>query len=162
PGPKTQPLVHHHPTNSSTSILNVTLSQYTTTHIWGGHPNGTNANMSRLPVEQWAVRRWVSEVTGEITISGVMDPINGGNMYTHVIIDGSEVYQHQVPNEEFNYTVIADVNVGSTVDFVISPNNHDDVNGDTKFTATIDFVPEPSTITLLLFGLTSLALIRRR
>jgi hypothetical protein len=79
-----------------------------------------------------------------------MAPINGGNMYTHVIIDGLEVFKHQAPNGNFDYDLAANVSVGSIVDFVISPNNHIDVNGDTKFTAIISSpVPEPSTLALL-------------
>ncbi len=127
---------------------------WTTVHELGGHPNGTNGNQSRLPVEQWAARRWVSDVSGPITISGIIAPINGGNMYTHIFIDGTEIFQHQVPNGEFNYDLTASVNVGSNVDFVISPNNHNDVNGDTKFTAIISSpVPEPSTFALLCIAL---------
>lgn len=138
---------------------------WTTTHQWGGHPNGTNGNIGRLPVEQWAVRRWVSEVSGEITISGSMRPINGAHMLTHVIIDGSEVFQHEVPNAEFNYEFAANVSIGSTVDFVISPDNHNDVNGDTRFTAVISStaIPEPSSLIVwLLIGLTFVGIGRRR
>jgi threonine dehydrogenase-like Zn-dependent dehydrogenase len=44
------------------------------------------------------------------------------------------------------------VSVGSQVDFIIGLDNHSVVNGATKFTATINTVPEPSTFVLLGMG----------
>lgn len=137
-------------------------SYWTRMYPNGGCPNGTNGNMGRLPVEQWCVRRWVSEISGTISISGSIGSLNGGNMFTHVIVDGTEVFLQQVT--ESTYIFDTDVNLGSNVDFVISPNNHNDVNGDTKFTAVIDAVPEPSSLILISAGAISLLayVLRRR
>src|SRR5688572_27672931 len=36
----------------------------------GGHPNGVQTSGGRMAVEQWAIRRWISPVDGNITITG--------------------------------------------------------------------------------------------
>ena len=43
----------------------------------GGHPHGP---ISTRPaqVEQWAVRRWTSNFTGDVTISGILNDLNRG------------------------------------------------------------------------------------
>jgi hypothetical protein len=39
----------------------------------GGHPSGQSFScLGRVPAGHWAVRRWVSEVAGEVTISGTL------------------------------------------------------------------------------------------
>ena len=45
----------------------------------GGIPNGTDGNWGRQQNEQWAVRRWVSDVSGPITISGLAAPMQSPN-----------------------------------------------------------------------------------
>ena len=75
------------------------------TSLWpnGGHPNGTDGNQGRAPVEQWAVRRWVSDVSGEITISGLMASLNGSPMMVSVLVDGDLVFSQQIPSSETSY-----------------------------------------------------------
>ena len=105
----------------------------------GGHPNGLNQNSGRLPAVQWSIRRWVSEVAGPITISGTFKSLGCGNITGYIIIDGVQIWSQNVSClAGVNYTFDAAVQVGSTVDFVITPGQNDvDVNDSTEFTATI-------------------------
>ena len=125
--------------------------------------NGTNGNHGRLPEEQWSVRRWISEVSGEIDISVDIAALQGGRMFADIIVDGDSVFRQQAPPYPTvtSYDVTTTVENGSTVDFVVSPNNHYDVDGTTMFTAVIDAVPEPCSLTLAIFAL-PLLLFRRR
>ncbi len=57
----------------------------------GGHPNGLNTRN----MEQWAVRRWQSENTGTVTISGLYAMVDGncGDGTTgYIFVDGVEVW----------------------------------------------------------------------
>jgi hypothetical protein len=101
-------------------------------------PNGP-ASCGRQPVEQWAVRRWVSNVAGPVTIAGtVADAVASFDGFTaHIIIDGVRVFSQVVNRlEEWPYHLDATVNAGATVDFAIQP-HASDCNDHAKFTATI-------------------------
>jgi hypothetical protein len=128
------------------------------TCLWtkGGVPNGTDGNWGRQQIEQWAVRRWVSDVSGPITVSGLTDPMQSARMMTYVFVDGTQVFGQQVPSSETPYTFGTTVSIGSTVDFVIAPLNHSEVDGTTEFTAVVNTIPEPSTLVLLSIGTISL------
>jgi hypothetical protein len=121
------------------------------TCLWtkGGVPNGTDGNWGRQQLEQWAVRRWESDVSGPITISGLTSAMQSARMMTYVFIDGAQVFGQQVPGSETPYSFDATVSLGSTVDFVIAPFNHSEIDGTTEFTAVVSAVPEPSAIVLL-------------
>ena len=126
----------------------------------GGHPNGIYGR-GTLPVEQWAVRRWISDVSGSITISGTICAVSLRGMTTGVRVDGNEVFSTVPPQPpEMSYSFTTTVSAGSTVDFIIAPTDHDDWYGKTKFTAAIDAVPEPATLFVLASG--GLLLARRR
>lgn len=102
-----------------------------------GHPNGTNGNQGRLPELHWAVRRWVSPIEGQVTISGSIDPgSNGGDARLRIIVDGEEVLNEpSIPAHD--YSIDVSVQVGSRVDFAIDPDGSD-VNDGTVFTAEIE------------------------
>ncbi len=120
------------------------------TSLWtnGGHANQPEAGWDRQGVEQWAVRRWISEVSGPIVVSGSLATINGGYMMASTLVDGNVVFSQQVPEGGANYSFSTTVSVGSIVDFVIAPDNYSVSNGATQFTATIDAVPEPASLVL--------------
>jgi hypothetical protein len=108
----------------------------------GGHPNGTTTCCNRQPVEQWAVRRWVSTVAGSVTISGDLasiDPNSWNGIIGHIIVDGVEVWSRVTTPQTVTtaYQITASLRVGSTVDFAIDPNQGQDYSDATRFTIVI-------------------------
>jgi hypothetical protein len=101
-------------------------------------PNGPTS-CGRQNVEHWAVRRWVSEVTGTVTIRGTVANVLSGSDFTGLIlVDGEEKLRQPVAStEEMPYTLNdVSVSVGSVVDFAIIP-GASDCNDHARFTATI-------------------------
>jgi RHS repeat-associated protein len=108
------------------------------------HPNGINNNFGRTPVEQWSVRRWVSEVNGEIEITGKLAKLDGqtaGNgVVGKVIVDGVELWSQSIESNNTqgsSYKVKATVKAGSVVDFALDPKSSNDISDSTVFTASI-------------------------
>ena len=135
------------------------------TALWrdGGHPNGTNGNHGRLPFEHWTTRRWVSEVSGPINISGIYatHPSYGGQVDVRIRIDGIEVWTASASiTTPTNYDINVLVNAGSFVDFMIDPHQSIDVSDQPYFTATI--TPEPGTVALLALPILGFIGCRRR
>ena len=147
---------------------------WTSLNATSGHPNGVVTSGGRTPVEHWAVRRWVSEVDGLVTISGIFADLNdegGDGVDVSVIVDGSVVFTQTIPNgqtADTNYSFTTTSSLGAAVDFAIDPRGSDHADR-TKFTAMIEVqdapvgvVPEPSTFSLLGLGALTLAVVRRR
>ncbi len=112
------------------------------TSLWaeGGHPNSGNKLGNYAPIEQWAVRRWKSDVTASVTISGHAGKVmpwgknwNGG-CRALIIVDGKQVLSAEADDEGMDYSVDVKVQEGSFVDFLIGPGPS---IGVIKFTATI-------------------------
>jgi hypothetical protein len=135
----------------------------------GGHPNGI-VNAGRQPATHWAVRRWTSNREALATISGVLADDNPAvnppppqaaynGVTGHIFVDGTEVLTLPI-NEggSTSYSFSVALNVGSIVDFAIDPKIFAtrpewtaDYTDMTTFNAKV-FVPEPSTIALLLLA----------
>jgi hypothetical protein len=124
----------------------------------GGHPNGRITSASRDQVEQWAVRRWVSNMTGDITIAGNIADSDGGGgngVIGRIFHGGDQVYAATIENAGFigvNYSLTMPVLAGDIIDFAIDPRSSNDLFDSTRFTARITTAPEPSTFTLLSVG----------
>ncbi|MCT7996112.1 S8 family serine peptidase [Laspinema olomoucense] len=106
------------------------------------HPSGLIPSV-RQSIEQWAVRRWVSEVNGNISISGFLarpDTRDNG-VIGRIFVDGLEIWSQEITGIEgatgITYDLNTNVEKGSVVDFVIDPNNHDQYNDTAEFSATI-------------------------
>lgn len=150
----------------------------TYTSLWdtGAHPGGTADGQTGLSVP---VRRWVSEVTDTINISGTAQllewypPYTGGTsvgIYINgVLLPGSAINltpSGSNPNPTFNYSIDTPVTIGDTVDFILFSGINQDYTANvqsdaTTFTAIIS-VPEPSSMALLGLGGAMLWLRRRK
>jgi len=126
------------------------------TTIWaeGQHPNGPGGTQE---AEQWAVRRWVSNASALVSISGEVGmygetPTDADGVLAKVLVDGAMVFTEDISRTTtpHAYSTTASVNVGSVVDFLISPKDNS-YNDATTFSASIttDMIPEPSTFGLL-------------
>ncbi len=108
----------------------------------GTHPNGVITSFGRTPVEHWSVRRWVSEVEGEIEISGKLakspGQIGGNGVIGRILVDGIEIWSQAIANTQgINYKIKTTVKAGSVVDFAVNPNASNDLVDSTVFTATL-------------------------
>jgi hypothetical protein len=103
------------------------------------HPNGLTTSGGRTPVDHFAVRRWVSNVSGAIHISGVAKkPVGGNGTIARIKVGSNEVFQENVVDDAgVTFDVVTNVAVDMTVDFVIEPNASDDGSDSTEFTAAI-------------------------
>jgi len=120
---------------------------------YGGHPNGVIGGIT--PVEQWAVRRWVSEVDGEIQIYGILakgDTQGGNGVIGHIFVDGVEVWSQSIAGTDgtgINYQITTKVKLNSVVDFAIDPKDSYDGADTTIFKAKIDALNQtPTNLTL--------------
>ena len=140
------------------------------TSLWaeGGHPNGVLTSGGRAQVDQWSVRRWVSNVSGAITVAGVIadqDGSAGNGVIGHIFVGGTEVQTLIVNNGDTSgqsFALSLNVNAGTTIDFAIDPRDSNDVADTTKFTAQIAAVPEPAEYVLLLTGIALVGFAARR
>ena len=102
-------------------------------------PNGP-ISCGRTQVEHWAVRRWISEAAGSVTIVGsVADVLGSFDGFTaHIMVDGVSVFSQTVGTlQRLPYQVTVSVNLGSTVDFAVQPRGSD-CNDWAEFTAIVD------------------------
>jgi hypothetical protein len=99
---------------------------YISTDYWtslfplGGCGNQAVPDWGKQGAEQYAVRRWVSDVAGTVTISGLMDSDTGGCMTVAIDVDGNQVFSEQTVPEQTSYSFSTDVSVGSDVDFIVT------------------------------------------
>ena len=125
------------------------------TALWaeGASANGTTKLARQAKAEHWAVRRWMSSVNGPVTLTGQIAKILpwGGkdSGRVHIVVDGATVFSAALdPSSEgrgsiyigsTNYSVNATLQIGSLVDFLISPapSENGGAFGPVKFTATI-------------------------
>lgn len=127
---------------------------------WASHPDGTNR-----PEEHHAIRRWVSDVSGEVLISGVLakwdtrsgNGASNGTIGT-LVFDGTELIHQTLAwndNSGISYSFPITVHEGSIIDLCVDANGTDYFDG-TMFTMTVTQVPAPATLTAAAFlvGLT--------
>lgn len=118
------------------------------TRLWptGAHPNAETSSYDRQEVEQWAVRRWISDVNGKVTINVTLAKWQteaGDGVTGHIFIDGVSVWDEHIAYDDtqgVHYAVSAELTTGSTVDFALEPGETDWADG-SDFYATI-VVPE--------------------
>jgi len=125
------------------------------------------------PDDPTAIVRWTAPSPGNYVISSSwshLDPFGGGNGVTaDVVFDGASIFHQMfqsVPGNEgsTSYSGTLALSTGDTIDFVLGTvggNNNFDSSG---FNATIQAVPEPSSMVLACFAAAGLAVrtVRRR
>ena len=120
----------------------------------GAHPNGTLTSTPSNAILQRAVRRWVSTFAGDVTISGEVAkidvaPMGSNGVDASVYVDSKLVYNTLIGGEDAGgrvYKVVAALEVGSTVDFVLDPLDNDDHHDLSRFTGIVvrvDTGPSP-------------------
>lgn len=138
---------------------------WTSLYATGGHPNGPVGNYFQ-GTEHWAVRRWISDVTGTLQIEGALAKLNttgGDGIIGHVFINGDALFSQRIYAHDgtgVNYSIQTEVNVGDIIDFAIQPVAND-LYDSTGFTATGTVIPEPVNVALL-SSLLPLMIIRRK
>jgi uncharacterized protein (TIGR03437 family) len=102
------------------------------------HPNGTNDG-----AEEWAVRRWVSQVAALVRISGHLakNDVNpaGTGVFGRIYLNQSLIYEHFLTSTDgigVDYVLTAQVKPGDTLDFGVAPNKTDSYDS-TTFSAYI-------------------------
>jgi hypothetical protein len=109
----------------------------------GAHPNGTETSTPSNAILQRAVRRWTSTYAGEVTIVGEVakiDLIGSNGVDAFVYVDGVQRYTTFIAGDDGggrSYKIVATLNLGSTVDFVLDPHENADHHDLTRFTGII-------------------------
>jgi hypothetical protein len=113
----------------------------------GGHPNGSNN-----AAEHWAIRRWVSEVTGNIIVHFRLakSNIGGGNGVTgRIFHNGNQIFSRTIAFNDngtlTNDVSVLNVTVGDYIDIALDSTGTDglatDGSDSSIFTAVIDQDP---------------------
>jgi uncharacterized protein (TIGR03437 family) len=111
----------------------------------GFHPNGADNG-----TEEWATRRWVSNVSGAVQIAGHLakidtDPASTG-VFGRIYLNHKLIYEHFVAGTDgigVNYSVTAALNAGDILDFSVAPNGSNVANDSTVFSASIILTTAP-------------------
>ncbi len=117
--------------------------------LWaeGGHANSATGPANYSPAEQWAARRWISDVSGTVTISGHAGKVMpwganwSGECQATIIVDGEVMFSTVMDELGLDYSVAIKVREKSIVDFLIAPNPS---IGVVTFTAAISKRPTAS------------------
>lgn len=112
------------------------------TSLWarGGHANHNSRLGSMDVAEHWAVRRWISNTSGSLTISGHAGKVMpwganwGGACQGIIVVDGKTVLSTVLDDQGIDYQVAIRVEKDSVIDFLIAPGPS---MGVVEFTATI-------------------------
>jgi hypothetical protein len=112
----------------------------------GAHPNGTDTSPPSVAVLERAVRRWVSDYSGDVIIRGEaakLDLIGSNGVVALVYVDGVELRSITLAGDDsagVAYEVPATLQVGSKVDFVLDPRDGDDHHDLSRFTGVVSRV----------------------
>jgi len=122
------------------------------------HPNGWITSGGRQQVDQWAVRRWVSPLTGSIHVTASFSDLNtmcGNGILAHVYTGNTEVWSRVVDSAvERIYEADIAVVPGMNIDFAVDPFDSWDGCDNTGSIITIrgPIVQHPSNVRTCLGG----------
>lgn len=102
---------------------------WTSLYATGGHPNGPLSNYYR-GTEHWAVRRWVSDMNGAISIKGNTSKSSrvGDGTICKILVNDDTVYSKHIYGNEaggVDYSIEVEIHIGDTIDFAIQPGAND-------------------------------------
>jgi len=116
---------------------------YTNLSVTGGMPHGLITSGGREQREHWAVRRWRSDYSGRVRISGRVGKFDGrgDGVTVRVDVNGVEVWSQRLGPYALgtNYSFFTEVTDGANVDFIVTPHRSDFADS-TIFTAVIEAV----------------------
>ena len=113
----------------------------------GAHSNGFRS-FTRQQNEQWAVRRWVSEVSGDVLVTGKLakfpegDAVGGNGVIARIFLNGVEQWSREIgplDRTGFEFSLQLDLEVGDAVDFALDTNDGSDQQDATLSTFAIEF-----------------------
>jgi hypothetical protein len=103
----------------------------------GDYPFASGSNMH--PSGARAIRRWVSSMSGAVSLSGSLSRGEGGDgVEVRIFVDGEQIYRRIVsPAQSVKYNVAnVMLKVGSKIDFTVNQNSESSFDA-TTFTSTI-------------------------
>lgn len=108
-------------------------------------PNALEPKSGNTAAKQFPVRRWISEVDGEITISGELASKSvskgGDGVKGYILVNGQRIWSESARGSQpIEYTVKTTVKKGDPVEFAISSKRNDAFDN-TKFIAQISSTP---------------------
>ena len=121
-----------------------------------GHPNGTNQSAPNNR-EHWAVRRWISTVSGEVTVAWHLAKAaaGGGGTTVRVFHNGVERAVGSVSGTDragiARCTTLTNVAAGDTIDVALTPEGpggNDDGSDSSHFSARVLYNALPPNVTL--------------
>ncbi len=126
------------------------------------HPNAAWPTANVVAEEQWASRRWVSTVSGAVTLTGLIAHheyfglnMLGNGTEAHILVDGQAVFSYDVGLMDFqgtSYTLNLNINQGSVIEMVVGAKG-DPLFDATTFTMRVSqVVPAPGAVALLGLG----------
>jgi hypothetical protein len=145
--PRTSVITDYVPASGDTwDCWTTTDPHWTQIFQLGAHPNGTDTTAPSTAVLERAVRRWESSYRGDVRIVGELAKIDvapGGSngVRALILLNGIEIYSITIGGEDaagLSYETGANVDIGSTLDFVLDPLDGDDHHDLTRFTAVIE------------------------
>lgn len=107
------------------------------------HPNARFSIDNRLQEENWAVRRWISTVSGLVRIRGHVADVaaEGGDGTTCKVFAGSvEVWSHSMDDGDLagaDFDLSLCLSEGQSVDFVLTPRGDTELSDGNFFTAMV-------------------------
>jgi hypothetical protein len=117
-------------------------SFWTEIHADWMHPNSSGDNVGRTPQEHWAIRRWVSEITGLVRIHGRLAKVDGAGdgVVWKVFVNGRSVFERFIEGTDTagtNYSFGVGIKEGDLIDFALDDAGTPGADS-TYFTAVIE------------------------
>ena len=112
------------------------------------------------------VRRWISEVTGTIELSGRVfhrGVAGGAGIVARVLASGVELCSAAIPTTGgLRYAFVHQATKGEAIDFLIDPNEDDDGDGANFSAVVATMVPEPTALAALCVAALTMVALRAR